>query len=148
MDQNMSGAPATPAEFPFLDLRYPHPVRYQGRTFPSAENAYQSTRVSSPAAIEKFRYMPPGTAAYRGAMCRADVPGWFASRHDFLYGELAAKYRDRALAAGLKATGSRPIVIANRRHENDLGACQCPACRGKGRNAMGEILMQIRAKLL
>lgn len=144
MATNYSLKPATPAEFPFLDLRHPSPVRFQGRTFPSAENAYQSTRFKDPTMIEKFRYMGASTAAYRGAAYRTTVPDWNNMKRDFLYSVLLAKFSEKNMSELLKSTGDRPIKIVNYRHENDLGTCGCPKCSDKTGNAMGLLLEQIR----
>lgn len=138
---------ATPEKYAVLDMRYEKPFRFRGCLFPSAENAYQSSRFSDPAVSGKFRYMPPDTAAYKGACYRTTVPGWANMREDILLEVLNAKFSDPAMRSRLKSTGSAPIILVNFRHENELGACACPKCRMRGRNLAGPVLERIRAAI-
>lgn len=138
---------ATPADCAVLDMRYENPVRFRGRLFPSAENAYQSSRFSDPAVSGKFQYLRPDTAAYRGAYYRTTVPGWDDMREDVLREVLDAKFSDPDMRLKLKSTGLAPIVLVNFRHENELGSCACPKCRMRGRNMAGAVLERIRAAI-
>lgn len=138
---------ATPERYEFLDMRYERPFVFRGKIFPSAENAYQSTRFSSDDTAEKFRYMPPDTAAYKGASFRTTVTGWKQDRDKYLYEVLHAKFSDPAMAKLLADTGDVPICLSNRRHENDLGSCSCPRCRNRGKNIAGPVLERIREEL-
>lgn len=141
---------AVPRDYPFLDMRYPCPIKYKGRIFPSAENAYQSTRFSDPAVIEKFRYMLPDTAAYKGSAMKTTVKNWADIREEILYKILLEKFKPKGMLEKLRALDYDVIICENNRHDNDLGVCTCPACRMRGNDlagkAMTKILMNIRAR--
>lgn len=140
----MRGMAVTPDDLPLLDMRYPHPVLFRGRVFPSAENAFQSARFTDPAMIEKFQYSTPDRAAYLGAVTRADQWPCQEAKYDALQQALEAKFSDPGMRAALLATGMAAITLSNRRHENFAGTCQCSRCRGRGKDAGGRLLSMMR----
>ncbi len=138
----------TPEQFPFLDMRYTHPIRFRGRVFPSAENAFQSARFSDPTTISKFQYIPPDRAAYLGAAWRTTADNWDDRRTDILEDVLYMKFSDRPMREQLSSLPKNARVrMLNHRHENDLGSCQCRACRDRGADIAGTVLSGILAKL-
>ncbi|MCM1297491.1 MAG: NADAR family protein [Muribaculaceae bacterium] len=138
---------ATPLEYDFLDMRFEKPFKFRGRMFPSAENAFQSTRFSDPETITKFQYMPPDTAAYKGAAFRTTVPDWEQLKSEFLRQVLRAKFSDPKMKKLLKSTGCAVIKSANVRHENCLGTCMCRCCRDRGLDLAGTALTELRASI-
>lgn len=137
----------TPADCAALDMRFEKPFRFRGRLFPSAENAYQSSKFSDRKTIDQFQYIRPDTAAYCGAVRPPTIPDWDHTKITILSEVLDAKFSDPVLRENLKQTGTAPIILINFRHENDLGTCACRKCRMRGKNIAGQILEQLREKL-
>ena len=138
----------TPRDLPCLDMRYPAPVRFMGRLFPSAENAYQASRFSDPRMIDKFQRMTPDTAAFSGEAFRTTVDNWERSRRKMLDRVLESKFSDPAMKRILLSTGTAGLSLSNFRHENDLGICKCFRCRGRGNDIGGQALTALRDRLI
>lgn len=134
--------------YDFLSNYYNKALKFEGQTYPTAENAFQASRFVSRDMRYKFAYMPCYHARYCGSAYRTTVPGWWDKRYEILYEVLRIKFSDPELAKQLKATGDAEIVITNNWHDNDYGDCTCRKCRNRvGNNAMGKMLMKLRDEI-
>lgn len=125
------------------------PMDFEGRTFPTAEHAYQWAKPRRPEVRDWLMAAPsPGLLAMaaHGLYYYDVAPGWSRGRRARMGSVVLAKFRQHAdLAAILLATGSARLVEAatvdneaNRRW-GEVG--------GVGTNWLGLILMEVRAAL-
>lgn len=145
---DMSLRVAEPKEFPWLDPRSADPVFYNDRWYPSAENAFQASRFSSPRMKSKISRMGPASAAYTGAVSRYSAPDDGPDAIRMMYKIMLSKFKEPAMREKLLATGTRPIEIRNARHDNLWGSCACWKCRHGGENRLGIILEKLRSDLV
>jgi ribA/ribD-fused uncharacterized protein len=123
----------------------PYPISLDGSRWPTSEHYFQAQKFSDPKLREQVRRAStPGEAARLGRSRRAPLRGdWEAVKVDVMRGAVRAKFEQHPdLAARLLATGDARIVehTGNDRFWGDGGD-------GSGRNMLGEILMDVRARL-
>lgn len=128
-----------------IDPRYPSPVPYAGRVFPSAENAFQASKRpdGDGAGMDKYMYLTPDRAAYDGARSAVKRQDWEDVKYAVMDAIMRAKFSSPAMMAALIKTRG-PIVFRNMRHDQEWGVCMCRYCRGRGENRLGRILENIR----
>lgn len=127
----------------FLSNFHPCDVFFEGRTYPSAENAYQAAKLPDGPGREPFVSCGAGDAKRLGRRVAID-PTWDARKLDVMERVVWAKFsQNEELAAWLLATGDRPLVEGNHWGDTFWGVCD-----GKGSNHLGKILERTRAKLL
>lgn len=126
----------------FLSNFWPAPLTYNGVRYPTSEHAYQAARCAHPehAALVRFARIPG--EAKRLARSYPEVPGWADVKLDVMLEVLRAKFREPGLAAQLLATGNAKLVEGNTWGDDFWGVY-----RGRGRNHLGRLLMQVRAEL-
>jgi ribA/ribD-fused uncharacterized protein len=123
----------------------PYPISLDGSRWPTSEHYFQAQKFSDPKLREQVRRAStPGEAARLGRSRRAPLRGdWEAVKVDVMRRAVRAKFEQHPdLAARLLATGDARIVehTGNDRFWGDGGD-------GSGRNMLGEILMDVRARL-
>jgi len=121
------------------------PIEIDGRTWPTSEHYFQAQKFAGTEHEELFRTTPsPMTVAKMGRdrkrPLRAD---WDEVKDGIMQEAVRAKFRQHPrLAAMLLETGNAEIVEHT---END--AYWGDGGDGKGKNRLGQILMQVRAEL-
>lgn len=137
-------------EHHFLSNMYPCEVEVWGETFPSSEHAYQCAK------------FPQG--AFRNRVKSANTPKsakWLASRlgrphrldghADRRYGlmleVIRAKFNLPDMAQKLLLTGERLLIEGNDWSDRRWGCVQSEDGSWRGKNWLGEILMQVRDEL-
>jgi len=121
------------------------PIEIDGRTWPTSEHYFQAQKFAGTEHEELFRTTPsPMTVAKMGRdrkrPLRAD---WDEVKDGIMQEAVRAKFRQHPrLAAMLLETGNAEIVEHT---END--AYWGDGGDGKGKNPLGQILMQVRAEL-
>ena len=137
----MSKITSFQGEHRWLSNFWPVNVFYEGRMYPSVENAYQAAKLH-PSARGQFVTCTPGQAkrAGRSGAIRAD---WESDKVRVMEQLLAQKFfAGSALADRLLATGDAEIVEGNTWGDTFWGVC-----RGKGENRLGKLLMARRDEL-
>jgi len=129
-------------------------ILYEGRVYPSAENAYQAAKDLDDSVREKFMTVTPvqakklGGPKARGGITtlRSD---WETVKDRVMLDILRSKYKHPNLRDKLKATGSATLVEGNWWHDNYWGDCRCgrPACSTPGVNKLGTLTMKVRGEL-
>ena len=124
-------------------------VRFEGRTYPTAEHAYQAGKAAKAAVREWILAAPSPALAAMAAhgLYRWDVvPGWATLKLDRMRAVLRAKFTQHpALTALLLGTGDARLVEAGtvdnavNRFWGEIG--------GRGENRLGVMLMELRAAL-
>lgn len=117
-------------------------VFYEGIAYPSVENAYQAAKFVEPEERKPFTYETPKVAKILGR--DANLPlGWNKKKVEVMRELISQKFREGTeLAEMLKRTGDVDIVEGN-----DWGDIFWGVCNGVGRNQLGLLLMEQRAKL-
>ena len=60
---------------------------------------------------------------------------------------LRKKFSMPELREKLLATGDTTLIEGTTWHDNYWGVCSCEKCGGRGKNRLGELLMEIREEL-
>lgn len=125
-------------ELAFLSNMYNCKVIIHGRTYPSAENAYQAYK--SGFVCQKFETISPVSAKKLGRelTMRDDWEDIKLSAMDEI---LTAKFKNKSLLKKLLSTGQVILVEKNYWRDYYWGVCN-----GKGENHLGKILMGIRER--
>jgi len=126
-------------EHAFLSNFHRHPFEWRGRTFPTAEHAFQSAKSRDEAERERIRAAATPAQAKRLGR-RADLRAdWELVKDDVMRAVLDAKFAVPALRDALLATGDAELVEGN-----TWGDAYWGVCGGRGRNQLGRTLMRIR----
>jgi len=129
-------------EYEFLSNFYESEIEYEGVLFPTVEHAFQGAKTLD---IEERRDMAkvptPGSAKRRGrkVKLRSD---WEQIKVGLMRELLRLKFGDGDLAGRLLGTGTAELIEGNTWNDTFWGVC-----RGRGRNMLGQLLMEIRAEL-
>jgi N-glycosidase YbiA len=123
----------------------PHPIRLNNRTWPTTEHYFQAQKFAGTPHEEEIRHIDsPMIAARMGRdrkrPLRAD---WETVKDDIMREALRAKFTQHGkLRELLLSTGDTPLIehTKNDRYWADGGD-------GTGRNRLGELLVELRARL-
>lgn len=129
-------------KYAFLSNFWPVEVFFEGRKFPSVENAYQAAKT-----IEDREFYVTCTAiqAKRRSKIARIREDWIEVRLSIMEELLRQKFaKNTLLWSKLKETGSTELIETNSWHDNFWGSCECSKCKNCGRNNLGIILMKIR----
>lgn len=131
-------------EHGFLSNLYEQPLIVEGVVFPSAEHAYQYAKIKDPETREWVMQAPKPhlvSILAHGLFAWNIVSNWSKIKVQRMRAVLEAKFSDIDLFHKLVATGNRALVEGSRTDAFwGLGA------RGKGKNMLGVLLMEIREK--
>jgi len=126
-------------EFWFLSNMYPCSITYKGITYPCVETAFQAQKDESRSAefigLDGFNAKKLG----RRVNLRTD---WNAVRVSIMKELVACKFEQHPELADRLASVKGIIAEENTWHDTFWGVCD-----GKGRNELGNILMQIRKEI-
>lgn len=121
-------------------------LTWGGKTYPSAEHAYQAAKATSEAEHELIRNSATcGQAKRNGARCSLR-PDWEEIKDQVMYEVCKAKFTQHpVLGEALLATGSRELREGNAWGDVYWGV---NLNTGEGRNQLGKTLMRIREELV
>ena len=124
-------------------------VRFEGRTFATAEHAYQAGKAAKPAVREWILSAPtPALAAMaaHGLYTWDVVPNWAQIKFDRMRAVLRAKFEQHPdLGTLLLSTGDARLVEAGT--VNNAVNRLWGEVDGKGQNMLGVMLMELRTQL-
>jgi len=127
-------------DYRFLSNFYGVPVTFNGLTYGNAEAAYQAQK--QPERAAEFVGINPAHAKSLGRKLTMR-PDWDAVKWQVMLDLTRAKYaQSNYLRKKLLETGHAEIIEGNYWGDTYWGVC-----RGKGRNELGKILMQVRDEL-
>lgn len=122
-----------------------HPIQVGGKVWPTSEHYFQAMKFKGTPREEAIRAAPTPAEAARIGRDRS-LPlrkDWESVKDDVMRAALEAKFtQHQELRAHLLNTGSAEIVEHT---END--AYWADGGNGKGKNMLGVLLMELRAKL-
>lgn len=129
---------------------YPSPVTFEGLVYPTAEHAYQAGKAVKPAVRDWILSAPtPALAAMaaHGLYTWDVVPNWADIKFDRMRRVLRAKFTQHpTLGALLVSTGGARIVECGT--VNNAVNRLWGEVNGKGKNMLGEMLMDLRSELI
>lgn len=128
-------------KYRFLSNFWSCVIEWEGRVYPSVENAYQACKCADLRDREKFFYNKASDAKRLGKVIRMR-PDWDSSRLEVMYQLVRVKFEDSKLADMLLATGVEDIQEGNWWGDTFWGTVN-----GKGENHLGKILMRVRHEL-
>lgn len=121
----------------------PHGVEWEGVVYRSVEHAYQAAKTNVSSERAHIRRLETAGEAKKAGYRVTLQSGWDDLKIGVMYDLVLSKFtRDRVLRKQLLGTGEQKLVEGNWWGDTFWGVC-----RGKGRNVLGEILMQVRREL-
>lgn len=148
--------------YAFLSNFFETKLYYNGEVYLHAEGAFQAAKSLDPQLRKEFALMlkSPGQAkrAGRGKPFKSSTgetlklqlrPDWEEVKDSVMYDIVYAKFsQNTELKQALLLTGDAILIEGNYWHDNYWGNCSCERCANRqGRNQLGKILMQVRARL-
>jgi ribA/ribD-fused uncharacterized protein len=135
-------------EHRFLSNFYSSPVPYDGKTWRTAEHAYQAMKANDWEYRDGIWLLPTPGEAKRAGQLAVLRPGWDKIKKAIMLEIVIAKFRCAPfLAQRLAATSDATLVESNAWHDNYWGDCRCGRdleCSIPGQNALGVILEAVR----
>jgi hypothetical protein len=129
-------------DYAFLSNFHPAIVFFDGRMYPTVENAFQAAKCLHEEDRAQFATLAPGQAKRLGRKIKMR-PDWNSIRLDVMRDLVLQKFRNHAeLQEKLLATGNATLVEGNQWHDTFWGVCN-----GVGQNNLGQILMNVRGIL-
>jgi len=137
-------------EHEYLSNFYLRPVVYEGVAYPSTEHAFQAAKTRDAERRWAIATLPTCREAKRAGRAVRLRPEWEQIKYRAMADVLIDKFtRWSDLREKLLTTDNAELIEGNRWHDNVWGDCRCPRCRGTpGKNALGQILMQVRQGLM
>ncbi len=128
----------------------PYPVEFEGKTFPTAEHAYQYGKPRKEAVRDWLMAAPtPALLAKAAHQINSPwevAPDWSKVKVERMGAVLRAKFEQHAeLRKLLLSTGARRLVEAGT--VDDAAGRYWGEVRGKGKNTLGVLLMELRTAL-
>ena len=129
-------------EYRWLSNYWPCPVRYEDRLYGSSEAAYHASKFP-PAERDEFTKLDPDASKKLSRKKRLDQAWWDERKERVMREIVWAKFtQNRDLADKLLATGDRRLEELNWWGDKFWGTV-----KGEGKNVLGQILMDLRARL-
>ena len=116
-------------------------ITYDGKTYPSVENAYQAAKCANDADREKFIAIKSSEAKRLGRIIKMRS-NWDQIKLDVMYELVKQKFATDPLRMYLLRTGTREIQEGNYWGDTYWGTVN-----GEGENHLGKILMRVREEI-
>lgn len=131
----------------FLSNFYLSDIKYKDHVYRSAEHLFQTVKCANESDKEKIRnVLSPKSAKIIGRFVKIR-DNWEVDKVEVMRRILREKFRKRSkLNRLLCETDDTPLIALNYWHDTFWGVCSCTQHKRTGRNMLGELLMQIRAK--
>jgi len=130
-------------EFDWLSNFFQCQVEFEGMNFSNVEAAFQAAKCLDMKERERFFGLSGGQAKRLGRRVelRSD---WEEVKIEIMRQVLKSKFTQNSeLREKLIATGDTELIEGNNWNDTFWGVC-----RGKGRNHLGKLLMEVRAELV
>lgn len=130
-------------EYRFLSNFYPATVEFDGLEYASTEHAYQAAKTTDPAERRRIRESQKcGDAKRLGKQVKMRTD-WEQIKIGVMKDLVLQKFtKHKELKEKLLATGDAHIEETNTWNDTFWGVC-----KGKGKNWLGKILMEVREEL-
>jgi ribA/ribD-fused uncharacterized protein len=128
-------------EYRFLSNFWSATVELDGMVFPSVEHAYQAAKTNNTIIRQAMAYMSAAEAKKTGR--NLDLrPGWEDMKVEVMRQLLVRKFTHPDLCKQLLDTGDAELIEGN-----TWGDIYWGVCKGRGKNMLGKLLMEIRANI-
>lgn len=128
---------------------YRRPIEFEGRTYPTAEHAYQAGKARR-AAVRDWLLAAPSPAllamAAHGLYTWDVVPNWSNIKFNRMRAVLHAKFTQHDDLTQLLISTDDARLVESARVDNPVNRLWGEV-NGRGRNMLGELLMEVRAQL-
>jgi ribA/ribD-fused uncharacterized protein len=129
-------------EYEFLSNFYSVEIEYEGVVFPTVEHAFQAAKTLDVDERRKIAAVAaPGSAKRLGRRVRLRSD-WEQIKVGLMRDLLRQKFGNLDLAERLLATGAAELIEGNSWNDTFWGVCG-----GRGRNMLGQLLMEIRDEI-
>lgn len=129
-------------EYAFLGNNTPAPVVCEGIAYPSAEAAFQASKVDDIATREQFARFSPEKVRQKGNML-TPRPGWEDEKDDIMHEIVQQKFlQNPEFRERLLATGSRRLIDGGKGKKDTYWGVN--TITWEGENRLGLILMELR----
>lgn len=126
----------------FLSNFHPAEVELDGETYPTVEHAYQAAKTLDASERRFVRTAASAKEAKERGQGVLKQPNWDNLRYGVMLRLLRQKFGHRDLGDLLLATQEAKLIEGNTWGDTTWGVC-----RGKGKNMLGVLLMQVRDEL-
>lgn len=134
-------------EYAFLSNYYNSPITYKGYVCATVEHAFHAAKTDNDKEIHAIVSAPtPGKSKRLGRQCTLRTD-WEEIKDHVMRTLLCKKFAIPELRDKLLATGDATLIEGTTWHDNYWGVCSCEKCGGRGKNRLGELLMEIRKEL-
>jgi ribA/ribD-fused uncharacterized protein len=123
------------------------PLQYQELTFHTVENFYQAMKTKDLKDRKRISQLNPYQAKKAGRKLRLRED-WESIKEKVMLYALRHKFTKTPKWKNKLLQTPGDIIENNNWHDLFWGKCVCSRHRGKGKNKLGILLMQIRAELL
>ena len=130
-------------KYRFLSNFYKTPVEFEGKLYPSAENAFQAAKSLDDSVREKFVTLEPNEAKKLGRQI-ALRPDWETIKPTIMYQILKAKFSDPKMKQLLLSTNEAILIEGNTWGDTYWGY---NIEMGFGSNHLGRLLMRLRMEI-
>lgn len=130
-------------DYRFLSNFYHCTVEYDGQLYPSVEHAYQAAKTldTSKRWAFEFTNVTPGEAKKMG-QALVLRPDWEHVKRAVMFNLLISKFKDPKLRQLLLGT-----LFQHLEEGNTWGDTYWGVCKGRGKNHLGLLLMEVREKI-
>jgi ribA/ribD-fused uncharacterized protein len=125
-------------KYRFLSNFWYLPVEFEGVIYPTLEHAYQAAKVTRKDRPQILACPTPVDAKRLGRKLMM-TPGWDNSKIEVMRLLLQRKFKDPVAQQLLLETGEAELIEGNWWGDTFWGVC-----RGKGKNVLGQLLMETR----
>ena len=129
-------------KFRWLSNFHPSTLIYNGLKYPTVEHAYQANKTLVPELSEMIRNTDTPAKAKRMGKVAPLRPDWDEIKIALMRDLVHLKFENPLLQGMLLETGDAQLAECNSWHDTFWGLC-----RGEGKNWLGVILMDERAKI-
>lgn len=132
----------------FLSNFYMCSVSFDNVIYPSSEHAYMACKTDNKAIRQKLLFLKTAREARNYGQIIPLRHNWDEVKYSYMKCVLQDKFtRNPHLGKKLLETGDRQLVEGGTWHDLFYGICNCEKHQGEGKNALGQILMEIRDEL-
>ena len=122
---------------------------WRGVWWKTSEHAYQAAKTDDPAAFAAIRAAATAGEARRMGQAVRLRDSWEDEKLGVMREVVTAKFEQNpVLVERLLATGDRPLIEGTTWHDNFWGTCRCSRCGDRGRNELGKLLEELRARFI
>ena len=134
-------------QYAFLSNFYESPITDGTSIFPTVEHYFQAAKTDTMQdylAIARAKTPGESKRLGRRVHLRSD---WEQVKDQVMLDALRKKFSIPELRRLLIATGDSQLIEGTTWHDNYWGSCSCNGCQNKGRNMLGQLLMQVREEI-